>query len=122
MVRVLALSDIAAVNAFGAPAPYPGGDQLGLPGARFVAACSTFSHRRFAPWNGHLGRRDTERLVIEAGSVLVYQLAQPLAADVPARQTIGLWREAGFGRVWLAPPLLAQYRLTPPATTEVQDA
>lgn len=122
MVRVLALSDIAAVNDFGAPAPCPGGDRLGLPGARFVAEHSTVSHRRFAPWNGHLGRRDTERLVIEAGSVLVYQLAQPLAADVPARQTIGLWREAGFGRVWLAPPLLADYRLTPPATTEVQDA
>lgn len=123
-VRVLALSDIAAVNAFGAPAPYPAGSDLGLQGARFIAAESAVSHRRFAPWNGHLGRRDTERLVIEAGSVLVYDLPNALPADIPARQTIGLWREAGFGRVWLAPPLLAGHRLTAPGNEaeEAQDA
>jgi len=70
------------------------------------------SLRRFAPWNAKLGHRDTERQVIEAGSVLAYKLRTPLKKSAPSRQTIGAWREAGFGSVWLVPSFLAEWKLT----------
>lgn len=114
LVRVLALSDIAAIDAFGAPAPWIDPAELGLPGACFSPRDSVIALRRYAPWNAHLGRRDTERQVIEAGSVLAYRLAAPLAADLPARRTVGAWQEAGLGRVWLNPPFLAGWTLPEP--------
>ena len=107
-LRILALSDIAALNAFGAPAPLLDPAELGLPEARFDPLASAIRYRRFAPWNGALGCRDTERQVIEAGSVLAYDV--PPAArprKVLRRQCVGAWQEAGLGAVWLAPPFLS---------------
>jgi hypothetical protein len=110
-IAVLALSDIAAISALGAPAPFPDPDDLGLPGAAFLPRASAIGHRRYAPWNATLGRRDSERLVIEAGSVMVYSLDQPLAAPVPRRRTVGAWQEVGLGRVWIDPPFLSAWEL-----------
>lgn len=107
LLRVLALSDIAAVNRFGSPAPVLDPAELGLADARFDPQASVIRHRRFAPWNGALGCRDTERQVIEAGSVLAYRLkASERRQAVPRRQRVGAWQEAGFGAVWLDPLFL----------------
>lgn len=114
LVKVLALSDIAAIDAFGAPAPWIDPAELGLPGACFSPRDSVIALRRYAPWNAHLGGRDTERQVIEAGSVLAYRLAARLEAAVPARRTVGAWQEAGLGRVWLNPPFLSGWTLPEP--------
>lgn len=79
---------------------------LGLPPAAFVGRDSAMSLHRHAAWNGKIGARDIERQVIEAGSVLTFELAKPLANDLPARAAVGLWREAGFGQIWINPPFL----------------
>lgn len=114
-IRVLALSDIAAVNDFGAPAPMLDPADLGLPGAIFDPQASVLRHRRFAPWNGALGCRDTERQVIEAGSVLSYHVPQVERPRlVSRRQRIGAWQEAGLGAVWLDPPFLRNWELPLP--------
>ena len=105
-LRVLALSDLALTDTFGVPSAEPDHEMLGLPPARFVGGDSAMSLRRHAPWNGKLQARDVERQTIEAGSVLSFELKEPLGADLPARTAVGLWREAGFGQIWISPPFL----------------
>ena len=105
-LRVLALSDLALADEFGVPSAEPNHKMLGLPPARFVGSDSAMSLRRHAPWNGKLQVRDIERHTIEAGSVLSFELEEPLAKERPARAAVGLWREAGFGQIWISPPFL----------------
>jgi len=111
-IKILALSDLAPINEYGSPSPIPDPTDFGLTDAEFDPGNSAMSLRRFAPWNAKLGHRDTERQVIEAGSVLAYKLRTPLKKSAPSRQTIGAWREAGFGSVWLVPSFLAEWKLT----------
>ena len=106
LLRVLALSDLALVDEFGVPSAEPEHKMLGLPPARFIGGDSVMSLRRHAPWNGKLRARDMERQTIEAGSVLSFELEEPLAEVLPAKAAVGLWREAGFGRIWISPPFL----------------
>ena len=105
-LRVLALSDLGLADEFGVPCAEPDHKMLGLPPARFVGGDSAMSLRRHAPWNGKIQARDMERQTIEAGSVLSFDLDEPLRADLPARAAVGLWREAGFGQIWISPPFL----------------
>ena len=106
-VRVLALSDLALVDPYGTPASVPDHAMLGLPPARFVGGESVVSLRRYAPWNARLNARDVDRQVIEAGSVMTFELQAPLSEALGARAAVGLWREAGLGQIWIAPPFLA---------------
>ena len=106
LLRVLALSDLALVDDFGVPSAEPEHKMLGLPPARLVGGDSVMSLRRHAPWNGKLRARDMERQTIEAGSVLSFELEEPLAEALPAKAAVGLWREAGFGQIWISPPFL----------------
>ena len=105
-LRILALSDLALADEFGVPSAEPDHRMLGLPPARFIGGDSAMSLRRHAPWNGKLQVRDMERQTIEAGSVLSFQLDAPLVKALPARNAVGLWREAGFGQIWISPPFL----------------
>ena len=105
-LRILALSDLALTDAFGVPSAEPDHEMLGLPPARFIGGDSAMSLRRHAPWNGKLQARDVERQTIEAGSVLSFNFEEPLRAALPARAAVGLWREAGFGQIWISPPFL----------------
>ncbi|MGH7109003.1 MAG: hypothetical protein ACREFK_01110 [Stellaceae bacterium] len=109
-VRVWALSDLALLDARGAPCFAPNAAMLGLPaGGELDPHQSPLAARRYAPWNAHLGRRDVERQVIAAGSVLTFAYgAGAPSGDGPA--VVGLWREAGLGRIWVAPPLLQAAR------------
>lgn len=106
-LRVLAMSDLALADEYGAPCVEPDRGMFGLPPARFVGADSALSLRRWAPWNAKLQARDVERQVIEAGSVLTFALDAALDEELPARAAVGLWREAGLGQIWIAPPFLA---------------
>jgi hypothetical protein len=98
-----ALSDIALVDDGGMPVFAPEGEAIGLPGLRLDARASAVTMRRYAPWNAHLGRRDIERAVIEAGSVLVYE-----GAVEPAKTShrAGLHQAAGLGRFAVNPAFL----------------
>lgn len=106
-VRVWALSDLALVDGFGAPCFVPTAGMFGLPpGGVLDSADTAIAMRRYAPWNAHLGRRDLERQVIEAGSVFSFIYAIPAASAKQSRAAVGLYQEAGLGRLWMAPPLL----------------
>ena len=105
-LRVLAVSDLALADEFGAPRVEPDHAMLGLPPARFVGAESALSLRRWASWNAAIEARDVDRQVIEAGSVLVFDLDHPLDKDRSAHDAVGLWREIGLGQIWISPPFL----------------
>ena len=105
-LRILAVSDLALADEFGAPRVEPDHAMLGLPPARFVGAESALSLRRWAPWNAAIEARDVDRQVIEAGSVLTFRLDRPLDKDLPTRNAVGLWREIGLGQIWISPPFL----------------
>ena len=106
-VRVWALSDLALLDANGAPCFSPTATMLGLPGdGAFDGADSAIGVRRYAPWNGNLRRRDLERQVIDAGSVFTFTYTRPLAAMEQQRATVGQFQEAGLGRIMVAPPIL----------------
>jgi hypothetical protein len=112
MVAVLCLSDVAALDEYGMPAPVIRPEELGLGEARLLRDRSVLSHRRYAPWNGLFGARIEERLVIEAGSVLVYRLLAEVAG-VEAKQCVGAYQVEGLGSVAVAPPILRDWRIRP---------
>ena len=105
-LRVLALSDLALADEWGVPSAWPDYKMFGLPPAKFDGRGSALSLSSHAAWNRKLGAHDIERQVIDAGSVLAFQLAEPLASGLPARAAVGLWCESGFGQIWIEPPFL----------------
>ena len=105
-VRVWALSDLALVDNWGAPAMAPSAEALGLgAGWRLRVQDSVVSLRRYAPWNRALRGRDVERQAVAAGSVFTFERVDNVAQTKPCG-LVGFAREAGLGRVWIAPPLL----------------
>jgi len=106
-IRILAISDIALNDAFGAPTCHPEAEMFGLPtNSRFGAVDSAVGVRRYAPWNSYLRSRDVERQVIEAGSVMSFTITDPLRGDLTSEAAVGLWQQAGLGRIWIDPPFL----------------
>jgi hypothetical protein len=103
------LADLSALDSGGQPTLCPKPEWLGLPTGELLVERSFLRTRRYSPWNAHKHGRDLERQVIAQGSVLVFSLEQPLEAShlVAVDAGLGAHREAGFGRVWINPPLLA---------------
>lgn len=103
------LSDLALAGADGQPTLTPSAESLGLPAGRVVWERTFLRSRRYSPWNAARGGYDAERLVLAAGGVISLDLAGSLDEAQAARlhDGIGLYREAGLGRLWVNPPLLA---------------
>jgi hypothetical protein len=111
MLTLWLLSDLAPCNAHGQPTLELDVAGLGLPAGSRIDWAKTFTRsRRYSPWNAKRHGFDSERQVLMAGGVIHIEL--PEGADTPAltaqlSRGIGLHREAGLGRVWVNPPLLA---------------
>lgn len=106
MFRVLLLSPLALIDGWGAPNLKPVPRDLGLATEGLLNPReSAVSVRRFAPWNAKLHRRDIERHVIDAGSVLAFDLG---TGERPIEQVgwAGAWTETGLGLFWADPPFL----------------
>lgn len=108
-LRVWLLSDLAVLDAAGATCLDPPPELLGLPrGGTLVRHESATGTRRYAPWNAWLRRRDIERQVIAAGSVLTYDYADGVPANFAMPTVAGLFREQGLGALWIDPPVLRE--------------
>ncbi len=103
------LSDLALTDTHGQPSLTPDGDNLVLPGAEVDWEKTFLRSRHYSPWNAARHGYDRERQVLVAGSVIRLKLEAPLdeAQRERLQQGIGLHREAGLGRLWVNPPLLA---------------
>ena len=103
------LSDLALADAFGNPNTEPAPEDFGLGGCQIDWSRTFLRTRRYSPWNSARQGYDSERLVVQAGSVIVLS-GKPDDADAAQRlheNGAGLHREAGLGRIWVNPPLLA---------------
>ncbi|HIE02317.1 MAG TPA: hypothetical protein EYP59_18885 [Thiotrichaceae bacterium] len=108
------LSDAALQDEQGQPILFqPTAKSVGLP-THFVfdPSKSFLGSRRYAPFNAYRQRRELERTVLSMGSVLHF-ICQDEEQTVDAEtlqhiqtEGIGLYRQAGLGRVWINPPIL----------------
>jgi len=98
------LSDAAFCDAAGMPTSQPDAAALGLPGGEIDWSLSHVRSRRFSAWNAHRGGFERERLLLAKGSVLAWRPGTATATQ--GQHSAGLYTEAGFGRLWVAPPLL----------------
>ncbi|RMG29612.1 MAG: hypothetical protein D6721_05675 [Gammaproteobacteria bacterium] len=117
------LSDLALADAHGQPTLQPAPEHFGLKGGRILWERTFLRTRRYSPWNAARGGFDRERLVVVAGSVITLEPPPDYDREALRRRLepgIGLYREAGLGRIWLDPPLLAgeQPRFEPTETAE----
>ena len=106
------LSDLALADEFGNPKTEPAAEDFGLGGCKIDWARSFLRTRRYSPWNGARQGYDSERLVLQAGSVIALS-GTPDDAEAPQclhENGAGLHREAGLGRIWVNPPLLTTAR------------
>lgn len=112
MLTLWLLSDLA-LERDGQPCLQPEAALLGLPeGSQWLVSESFLRTRRFSPYNAYRRGYDPERQLIARGSVLRYRVPRPLNEDERRwlDDGLGLFIEAGLGRVWINPPLLAGNR------------
>jgi hypothetical protein len=116
------LADAALQNKSGQPLLEPTAESIGLPANFELDLEKTFVRsRRYAPFNASYRRRELERVVLSIGSVLHFtcQNNEINESDIlPKLQEIqdngiGLYRQAGLGRVWVNPELLANENQNP---------
>lgn len=109
-VTVLLLSDLAPDHPEHGPTLRPTSELLGLPKGVLLPERCHVAARRYRPFNGYRRRPDLARTVLVAGSVLVFQLDEPLPAEESARlsaQAHGLHTQDGLGEVLVCPELMA---------------
>jgi CRISPR-associated protein Csx10 len=109
------VSDLALLDAFGQPTVTPLVSDFGLNPFewRYTPAHSSINVRRYSPFNAHRQSHDSERLVIQRGSVLCFDATNASATKFDAsaltalRQRlatgVGLHRANGLGQVLVQP-------------------
>lgn len=120
-IAIYAAADLALVDeATGLPAAGLEPRHLGLGGEWSVVVRRVFARgRRWTPFNGARRAFDTDRQVIEKGSVFVFEKNGALtgedeAALAAARdEGVGLFRAEGLGRILVDPWFLADDRFAP---------
>jgi hypothetical protein len=104
-ITIWLLADLALLDKFGQPNLLPTTQDFGLPNGKLNLKKSFIRSRHYAPFNGHYRRRESERTVLSMGSVLHFDLNE--ASKIESKQTsIGLYRQAGLGKIWINPPIL----------------
>lgn len=103
--RIYCVSDIALFDLYGSPKRDIAGEDFGLPGTVVDWGRSHLRHRRYSPFNAALRTYESERIVVEKGSVFV------LVGNTPRREgmaVVGAHREGGLGQIWYDPPFLGR--------------
>ncbi|CAM2009565.1 hypothetical protein [Acanthopleuribacter pedis] len=107
VLNVLLLSDLVVEDSRGVPCPLPLGEDLGLPAAEIDAKRCFVRHGRHRAYNSKYCAFEGDLTLIQRGSVLAYKLENPKEIlNKPPTRWVGLFRQRGFGRIWLNPPFL----------------
>ncbi|QEP41844.1 hypothetical protein D5085_00990 [Ectothiorhodospiraceae bacterium BW-2] len=107
------LADMAAFDAYGNPTFTPQPEEIGLPKGDLIPEQSFITQRRYSPYNGYLRSRDTERQVIERGSLLTFRFSEPQSQatlEPLLAQGLGAYRRDGLGEASLTPLPLSQWQ------------
>ena len=102
-------SDLALVDSLGQPSLTPHPYLFDLPpGSRWSIESSFIRTRRYSQYNAKRRCFDTERHVINRGSVLRFELSQPLTDEALTGLSVqGLYQESGLGQMSVNSPILA---------------
>jgi CRISPR-associated protein Csx10 len=104
MAVVYCVSDLALQDELGFPTRQPLAGDFGLPDGTIDWTRSHIRTRRFSPFNAALRTYETERIVIEKGSVIVFDCHGHRIEGTECQ--IGLYQSAGMGRVIVNPRFL----------------
>ncbi len=102
----------AFVDQYGQPTFQPQPKDLGLDSGEkleILWGLCQIRTRSYAPWNGIRRARDTDRVCLDKGSVLVLKVAKDFDAAAYASKVtngVGLHRQEGFGRILVNPTFL----------------
>lgn len=123
-VMLWLLADAALQDEYGQTTLQPSATAVDLPTHFSLDFSKTYVRTtRYAPYNGHRQRRELERNVLLAGSVLHFSSdTAPASADDLLKiqtQGIGLYRQNGLGWVWVNPNCLAKTKPTFSRTNEL---
>lgn len=105
MTLVYALSNLCFYDDHGRPTLTPTAAQLGIPGGKILWRKSQIRSRLYQTWNRQRHNRDTDRMIIEKGSVFAIKHDQPIDTAAYA-SGVGSHRTEGFGRVLFNPEFL----------------
>ena len=111
IVPIWLLSDLIAANTrFGGISVCASATDLGLPGGEIDWSASQVRTRNFSIWNRKRGGFERERIALCKGSVLAWRPAPASSRIASGERSVGLYTEAGYGRIWIAPPVLRDQR------------
>ena len=115
-VLIYAQSNLCFYDNFGKTTAQPTVEQLvGTTNAEIIWKHSQVRSRNYQTWNGKRNNRDTDRLIIESGSVFFVKLDEAVPASF-FEKGIGKHRSEGFGAVIVNPSFLTSETETLPIT------
>ena len=110
-ITILAMSDLAVVDAAGEPLLTPTGAALGFGSATVDFAHTFIRTRAYAPYNAKRRTHDLARQVICQGSVITLEGAFTEADCRALNNGVGIHRESGLGEVLVNLQMLADKKI-----------
>lgn len=105
-VIIYAKSNLCFYNDFGQCTAMPSVEQLvGTTNAEIIWAKSQVRSRNYQTWNRKRNNRDTDRFIIEGGSVFFVKLKEVVTSSF-FEQGLGFHKNEGFGQVIINPNFL----------------
>lgn len=101
---VYCASDVALRDELGFPTREPTAQQFGLKSGWVDWTRTHIRSRRYSPFNAAFRTYETERIVIEKGSVITFNCPGEQVGGADTR--VGLYQSAGLGRVLINPTFL----------------
>lgn len=108
VTTVYCLSDLALVDEVGMPVREPTAEAFALAGGKIDWNRTFLRTRSLSLFNRALGSPETERILIEKGSVLAFTGAKSVHGGLIE---VGAFREVGCGIVWINPPFLRDSKI-----------
>lgn len=104
-VAVYADARLIFMNKHGEPTYQPDATDLGINHGKIIWEKSQVRTFQYAPWNGKRQSYDTDRCVIEKGSVILIKLNEDAVCPSES-QYVGAYNNEGFGKVIYNPAFL----------------
>lgn len=105
LTLIYALSNLCFYDHYGRPTLTPSPAQLGVPEGKIIWKKSQIRSRLYQTWNRYRHNRDSDRMIIEKGSVIAIQHDRPLDTGIFIGG-IGSHKAEGFGQVLINPDFL----------------
>lgn len=104
-VHLYLASNLCLVDQYGFPVKVPTAELLGFEAGEIVWSKSFIRSRQYAPWNTKRKSRDTDRVILEKGSVITVK-NKGSDFELDYTNAWGAYRSEGFGEILINPSFL----------------